>query len=151
MVSRLFLNRSGALSGMREENLRKWLWEATQEEAPYATHWHNLLVTLQAALRDRTLAGERMWQKMVLIPKGDGGDFRGIGLVEVLCKTATGLLNHCFTLANRSHEVLHGFRAVHRTGTATLEAKLLQHLTDIREAVLYDIFLNLNKVYADLD
>ena len=36
-----------------------------------------------AAFRDRDLAEEATWQAVVLIPKGKG-DFRGIGLVEVM-------------------------------------------------------------------
>ena len=37
------------------------------------------------------------------------------------------------------------------TGTATLEAKLLQKLAALREEVLYVIFLHLHKAYEALD
>ena len=37
------------------------------------------------------------------------------------------------------------------TGTATLEAKLLQQLAAMREEVLYVIFLDLTKAYDALD
>ena len=43
------------------------------------------------------------------------------------------------------HDVLHGLNAGHSTGSASLEAKLLQQLTAMREEVLYDIFLGLHK------
>ena len=36
-------------------------------------------------------------------------------------------------------------------GTASLETKLLQQLTDMREEVLYKVFLNLRKAYDELD
>ena len=42
-------------------------------------------------------------------------------------------------------------RAVRGTGTATLEAKLLQQLAAMREEVLYVIFLDLHKAYDALD
>ena len=45
----------------------------------------------------------------------------------------------------------HDFRAGCGTGTATLEAKLLQQLAALREEVLYVIFLDLHKVYDALD
>ena len=44
-----------------------------------------------------------------------------------------------------------GFRAGRGTGTATLEAKLLQKLAAMREEVLYVIFLDLTKAYDALD
>ena len=46
---------------------------------------------------------------------------------------------------------LHGFREGHGTGTATLEANLLQQLAAMREEVLYVIFLDLTKAYYALD
>ena len=49
------------------------------------------------------------------------------------------------------HDFLHIFRAGCGTGTATLEAKLLQQLAALREEVLYVIFLDLHQVYDALD
>ena len=43
------------------------------------------------------------------------------------------------------HGVLHGFRAGRGTSTASLEAKILQQSTTMREEVLYTIFLDLHK------
>ena len=41
------------------------------------------------------------------------------------------------------HYVMHGFRAGCGTGNAALEAKLFQQLTAMREAFLFEIFLDL--------
>ena len=71
---------------------------------------------------------------MVMIPKGEG-EFRGIGLVEVVWKLLT-LILHRRLAAIKIHDVLHGFREGRGTGTATLEAKLLQKLAAMREEVL---------------
>ena len=49
------------------------------------------------------------------------------------------------------HNFPHGFRAGSGTGTATLEAKLLQQLVAMMEEVLYVIFLDLHKAYDALD
>ena len=92
-----------------------------------------------------------MWQTVVLIPKGEIGDFRGIGLVEVMRKIVSILLNRRLATAINRHAVLHGFRAGRRTGTAALESKLLQHLTAMREAVLFEVFLDLQKACDALD
>ena len=91
-----------------------------------------------------------MWKTVVLIPKGKG-DFRGIGLVEVLWKTITSLLNLRIAAAISFHDTLHGFRAGRGMGTANFEAKLLQQLTARREAVLFNLFLDIRKAYDALD
>ena len=81
---------------------------------------------------------------MVLIPKGNK-EYRGIGLVEVMWKVVTAILNEQITASITFHDFLHGFRAGRRTGTTNLEAKLIQQLTALREEVLYVIFLDLHK------
>ena len=71
--------------------------------------------------------------------------------MEVMWKVVAVILNRRFTSSITYHNALHGFRAGRGTGTATLEAKLLQHLADMREEVLYVIFLDLTKVCDALD
>ena len=64
---------------------------------------------------------------VVLMPKGVG-DYRSIGLVEVLCKVVTVNINCRFTVFVAFHEVLRGFWEGLGTGTASFEAKLLHQL-----------------------
>ena len=49
------------------------------------------------------------------------------------------------------HNTLQGFRTRRGMGTSSLEAKPLQHLTEMREEALYDILLDLHKAYDALD
>ena len=70
-------------------------------------------------------------QTVVLIPKGNRG-FRWIGLVEVICKELSGVINWWIGAAVQFHDVLHGFQSGWGTGTASLEAKILQQLTTMR-------------------
>ena len=122
--------------------------QATQTEAE--GHWGRVVEIIQKAFREGELAEEFTWQAVVLIPKGKG-DYRGIGLVEVMCKVVAVILNRRLTSSITFHDVLHGFRAGRGTGNATLEAKLLQQLAAMRGEVLYVIFLDLTKVYDTLD
>ena len=71
--------------------------------------------------------------------------------MEVMWKVVAVILNRRFTSSITFHNVLHGFRAGRGTGTATLEAKLLQQIASMREEVLYVIFLDLTKAYDALD
>ena len=91
-----------------------------------------------------------MWQAVVLIPK-EKNYYRGIGLVEVLWKVATAILNRRLAASVTFHDFLPGFWAGRGTGTAILKKNLLQQLAALREEVLYVIFLDLHKVYDSLD
>ena len=62
--------------------------------------------------------------------------------MEVMWKVVAAIINCRFTASITYNNFLHGFRAGRGTGTATLEAKLLQQLVAFREEVLYVICLN---------
>ena len=91
------------------------------------------------------------WQTLVVIPKGGGTDFRGIGLVEVLWKAISGIINLRISSSAQFRDALHGFRVGRRTGTSTLEAKILHQIIVMRCTVLRSIFLDLRKAYNVLD
>ena len=85
-----------------------------------------------------------------MIPKVKGY-FRGIGIVEVLWKEVVSLLNCCLAAAITYNDAIHNFWVGRETGTVALEAKLIQQLTVIREAFLFEVFLDLQKAYYYLD
>ena len=91
-----------------------------------------------------------MLQVVVLIPKGLGG-YRGIFLVEVVWKVVMVILNSCLAAYITFHDILREFQADRGTGTASLEAKILQQLTSMREEVMYVIFLGMYNSYDALD
>ena len=62
---------------------------------------------------------------VVMIPKAGGTDFRGIGLVEVLWKAISGIINIWILSSIHFHDALHGFCAERGTGASTLEANIL--------------------------
>ena len=114
----------------------------TLEKDTDATHWMKVVAIVQVAFRDGTLAGKSTLQTVVLISKRDGRDFRGIGLIEVPCMTATGLLNHRLTSVIQFHGILYSFWSGCGTGTGSLKENLLQQLKAMREAVLYKYLCN---------
>ena len=85
---------------------------------------------------------------MVLILKGVG-DYRGIGLVEVIWKAVAVIFNCRFTAAITYHDFLHRLQAGRGTGTATLKIKLLQQVAALGEVLLHAVFLDLHKAYDD--
>ena len=91
---------------------------------------------IQAVFQKVHLVEDCTWQTVFPIPNGDK-EFCGIGMVEVLWKTVTGILNRRLTVEIQFQDTLHGFHTGRGKGTASLEPKLLQYLTDIMEEVLY--------------
>ena len=120
------------------------------QEGAESENWTTVVDLVQAAFQEGKLVEEATWQAVVLIPKGKK-DYRGIGLVEVMWKVVAAILNRRFTASITYRDFLHGLQAGRGTGTVTLEAKLLQQLADLREEVLYVIFLDLHKEYDALD
>ena len=155
-------NRAGGESGMRSKHLKGWLAASKREKRAAekgegntdgeegVSHWENLVELIQTEFREGELAEEAMWQAVVIIPKGIQ-EYRGIGLVGVMWKVVAAIL-HCRLAASITyHDFLHGFRAGRGTGTSTLKAKLIRHLSALREEVVYLIFLDLHKAYDALD
>ena len=71
--------------------------------------------------------------------------------MEVIWKLITSIINARLKGSIEFHDSLHGFRAERGTGTATIEAKLIQQLASIHQVPLYEIFLDLKKAYDTLD
>ena len=80
---------------------------------------------VQTEFREGQLTEEGTWQAVVVISMG-GKDYCDIGLVEVMCKLVTAILNFGLTASITFHEFLHRFWSGYSTGTATLKAKLFQ-------------------------
>ena len=99
---------------------------------------------------DGTVTVEIAWAKMVLIPKCKG-DYRGIGLVEVLCKVCPVVVNCRLKNSDMIHDALHGFRIGRGTGMATLGAKLDQKLVGLVQEPLFHVFLDVRKAHDLLD
>ena len=125
--------------------------EERREKTPdEMTNWKRVADLVRADLGEGLIVEEAMWQAVVLIPKGKK-DYRGIGLMELMWKVVEDILNRRLTASITFHKLLHGFLAGRGTGTATLEAKLLQQLAALGEEFLCVKFLELHKVYDALD
>ena len=117
------------------DNIRRWMASLTQEEYPHTENWYRFIDLVQMEFREGRLLDKCTWNMFVLIPKGNG-EFRGIGLVEVLWNTVSGMINCRIVLAVQFHDVIHCFWMVQGTNTAPLEANMLQNMTEIREEFL---------------
>ena len=141
---------------MRAEDLKDWLRMAEVEEtesgfAGRGDTWRMLVKLVQNIWETGEIPRQMLWTIMVLIPKGNSGDFRGIGLLEVLWKVLEKVINARLSSSIDLHDALHGFRAGRGCGTGIMEAKLDQQLAFMEQRPLYGIFLDLRKAYDAMD
>jgi len=87
---------------------------------------------------------------LVLIPKPEPGQFRSIGLLELLWKLISAVINWRLMDNIQFHDDLHGFLPNCGTRTACLEAKLEAQLAIITGQPLYHIYLDFVKAYDSL-
>ena len=82
-------------------------------------------------------------------PETEGG-YRGIGLVEVVWKVCAAVVNFRLKRSVILHDVLHGFRAGRGTDIETLEEKFMQQLAGLSHEPLFQVFLEVFKLYDSL-
>ena len=73
-----------------------------------------------------------LWMIIVLVPKGNSGDFQGIGLLEVILKVIEWMLDERISVIP-VHGALHGSQAKRVYGTGIVETKLAQQLTFLEQ------------------
>jgi len=93
---------------------------------------------------------ELPWSVLVQLLKDSGG-FCGIGLLEIIWKVVSSIIDALIKASIEFHDALHGFWAKRGKGTAIIEAKLLQQLAAINQVTLFEVFLDLKKAYDMLD
>ena len=86
--------KSGGASAMRAEDLKEWLRGAEEEEKAEKEgkegskgrggRWRLLVRLVKHIWESNEIPRQMLRMIVVLIPKGASGDFRGIGLLEVI-------------------------------------------------------------------
>jgi hypothetical protein len=127
-----------------------WLDAAKRSKDPDPVKWNKFVELVQHAFATGELPAEISWSVLVVIPKGYGG-FRGIGLLEVIWKVISSIIDSRLQAEIEFDDSLHGFRVERGTSTACIEAKLHMQLVCAQRKTLYQIFIDLAKAYDTLD
>jgi hypothetical protein len=92
--------RAAGASGMRTEHVKEWLngmqWEEDLEGHGVngaGDNWRLFVQLVQETWTHGTIPCQLLWIIVVLIPKG-GGDYRGIGLLELVWKCIERVIDH---------------------------------------------------------
>jgi hypothetical protein len=141
--------RMGGASKMRAEDIKRWLRGIELEEDPEkgpnnvgeGDNWHLLIGLIQAIWTKGEIPQQSTWVIVVLLPK-EGGDYRGINLLEPLWKVVEHNMDRQLN-ALLLHEALHGCWNGRGTGTGILESKLAQKLVHLEQEPFYGVFLDL--------
>ena len=68
----------------------------------------------------------------------------------MIFKVISIIIDRCLEESIELHDVVQMFRVWRGTGTATLEAKILQEITGMQKEVLYEIFISIHKANDSL-
>jgi len=150
MASALRSLRSGRApgpSGMTVEDLKKWHAARETNLAP----WLLMLWLVTHAFQTGVVPTRVRSNTMVLIPKPEPGQVRGIGLLEPVWKLISAIVNRRLMSFICFHDDLHGFLPGRGTGTACLEAKLESQLAYRSGRPLYHVYLDFSKAYDSID
>ena len=85
-----------------------WLMEVTREEYPDTELWDKLVSLMNSAFIEGHIPAALAWTMMVLILK-IVGDYRGIGLVEIIWKVCKLIVNNRLQNSITVHDVVYGF------------------------------------------
>jgi len=143
----LHSGRAPGPSGMTVEALKKWHEERDANPRP----WAIIQQLVAHAFSTGVVPSRARANTLVLIPKPEPGQFRGIGLQEPVWKLISAIINRRLMDNIRFHDDLHGFLPDRGTGTACLEAKLEAQLAIITGRPLHHIYLDFTKAYDSLD
>jgi len=143
----LRLGRAPGPSGMTVEDIRRWY--ATRETTPEP--WTLATQLVQHAFQTGIVPTRARSNTLVLIPKPEAGQVRGIGLLEPIWKLISAIVNRRLMDHIKFHDDLHGFLPGRGTGTACLEAKLEAQLAFQSGNPLYQVYLDFAKAYDSLD
>jgi hypothetical protein len=142
-------------TGLKADHIKGWLTNIIREEREdggveeLGDQWQSCVSLLQVVWTIGSVPTQMSWMLVVLLPKG-GGDYCCIGLLNPIWKVVEKVMVFWFT-SLKLHNCLHHELPQWGTGTAIMEAKLQQQHAWAEQEPLYQIYLDVKKVYDALD
>ena len=113
-----------------------------------STHvWTRISSLIQIIFQTRNIPSKLAWNNVVMIPKPQSSECRGIWLTETIWKVISRIINYRITSSISFHNWVHGFQAKHGTGTAILDLKLTMTHTLETNTPLHTVLIDLRKSY----
>ena len=148
--------KAPGMSGITVEDLKKWEQGANPAEGidpipTYQRAWTQVVQLVQDAIGKGLIPSAFSIGTLVIIPKDDKGGVRGIGLLEVIHKLISQIINLRLGSCIQFLPEVHGFRRQRGTYTAIGEAKIRMQIGACTSSPLYQVYLDLSKAYDSID
>ena len=148
---RMRSRKAPGLSRVSVDLLKSWYTRAHPREGdpePRAAElWRIVVDIVQTCLNDGVPPTAFRMGILVLIPKNESGDVRGIGLLEAVHKLVSTIVNLRMASAIQFCDAVHGFRRGRGCHTAIGDAKLRMQRAICQSTPLFQVFLDLRKAY----
>lgn len=146
-------NKSPGCSNITVEDLQGWMEESEKEVDSRKDRWEKVVEIVQSSFTRTKLPEVFGIGILVLIPKSDPNQYRGIALLDVIYKLVSRIVSVRMNNSIIYHDAVHGFRRNRGTMTATAELKLCMRATKFDKEVKprFIVFLDLKKAYDTLD
>jgi hypothetical protein len=95
--------KSPAATGIRAEDLKRWYTNREGQPEP----WEKLVSIIQTTFHTGEIPFVIPHCILALIPKSDSSQMRGIGLMEIIWKTITKIMNDRINENVKFHDGLH--------------------------------------------
>lgn len=148
-IRRLRNDKAPGASGLRAEDLKRWVAQHETEggdKRPF-----QLLMELIRAAYGGDIPQALNLAILVLIPKPNTKEYRGIGLLEVIWKLLSSIVDGRLKETVEFDDAIHGFRSKRGTGTAILTHKLRMQNATVMGSPVRHVYLDLKKAYDTLD
>ena len=148
--------KAPGLTGISTEDLKKWEKGANPGVGltpipTYQKAWTAVVKLVQDAIEKGKIPSAFSVGTLVIIPKDDKGGVRGIGLLEVIHKLVSQIINLRLGEKIKFLPEVHGFRRHRGTYTAIGEAKMRMQIDACSSAPVYQVYLDLSKAYDSID
>ena len=147
--------KAPGLSKVTVDHIKTWYKAAYPEKGDgdeNALHlWEIVADIVQQCFATGDVPRSFYFGVLVIIPKDDVGGVRGIGLLEVIHKVVSQIINLRMATAITFLEDVHGFRRKRGTYTAIGEAKVRMQMAIGESKTIYQIYLDLRKAYDSID
>ena len=106
---------------------------------------------MKRCVRDGDVPRAFLHAILVIMRKDNVGGVRGIGLLEVIHKLISQIINFCVLHAISFYDEVHGFHKRRGTRTAIGETKFEMQIATCESETICQVFLDLKKVNDSMD
>ena len=150
--------KSPGLTNITVEHLKEWYVLSHPNEdseippdEDALIKWNKLVLLINKCLTEGDIPEAFTLGILVLIPKNSEGEVRGIGLLDVIHKLISSIINRRLSETISFCDAVHGFRRRRGCFTAIGETKMKIQASINKNETLFQIYVDLKKAYDSIN